>query len=338
MPTLRDVAKRAGVALSTVSAILNERPDCYASEETRRRVLEAAAELGYRPHLIARSLAKGKTDTIGLIVYGLTNPFFAYIVDEVEKAVRASGYHLLLCNNRDAQGMNDKVNLEIMIERRVDGVLLWASHDGYSIPLPNPDSLKVVVLGYRTADGTDYVALDRAYGTYLAARHLIELGHKRFGYLAPKNALSPQHPKLAGLLRALREEGLPEPLLLPTLDDSRLDGRIAAQKARDWHPRPTALLCYNDLLAIGAYWGLKDAGLSVPDDVALVGFDGIEESEYLVVPLTTVKQPILEMCQTAVHFLLNQIKGQVSEPQQVTLKPTLVVRQSSVGTRNLELL
>lgn len=293
---------------------------------------QAALEIAYRPNHIARSLASGKTDTLGLIVYEVSNPFFAQIVDHIELAARASGYRLMLCNSRPGGLANDQTNLELLIQCQVDGVLLWASSsapEGYRIPLAsNARPQNLVLLGHHAAEEMDYVALHRAAGSYQAARHLTDLGHSRLGYVAPHADLSPEHPKLAGMLRALREKGLPEPLLVPTDSDSRAAGRSAARRARTWHPQPTALLCYNDLIAIGVYWGLREAGLSVPDDVALVGFDGIEEGQYLDAPLTTVEQPVAEMCQTAMQFLVNRIEGRASGAQQRTLVPRLLVRQS----------
>lgn len=331
MATLADVARRAGVALSTVSAVLNNRPDCFVSEETRRRILKAAEELGYRPNYLARSLARGKTETLGLVIYEVINPYFARIADEVERAAREAGYQLLLCTNRDDPEFSDQANLELLYHRRVDGMLVWASRyppDGYIVPLPDEAKAKVVVLGYHTADGTDYVSVDRAEGTYRATRHLMALGHRQFGYLAPREDLRPDHPKLAGMLRALSEAGLPEPLLLPADGHFRRDGYQAALSAQEWRPRPTALICYNDLLAIGAYRGLREQGWKVPDDIALVGFDGIEDGEFLEVPLTTVAVPIGEMSQTAVQFLINRLEGRATERQQLILVPQLVVRQS----------
>lgn len=336
MATLADVARRAGVALSTVSAVLNNRPDCFVSEETRRRVLKAAEELGYRPNYLARSLARGKTETLGLVIYEVTNPYFAQIADEVEQAARSAGYQLLLCTNRDDPEFSDRANLELLYHRRVDGMLVWASRyspDGYIVPLPDEAKTKVVVLGYHTADGTDYVSVERTEGTYHATQHLIALGHQRFSYLAPKEDLYPEHPKLAGVLRALSEAGLPEPLLIPTDGHFRRDGYQAALRVQEWRPRPTALICYNDLLAIGAYRGLCEQGFKVPDDLALVGFDGIEDGEYLEVPLTTVAVPIRKMTQTAVQFLINRLEGRVTEQQRITLIPQLVIRQSCGAKR-----
>lgn len=331
MATLADVAKRAGVALSTVSAVLNNRPDCFVSAETRQRILKAAAELGYRPHYLARSLARGKTDTLGLVIYEVTNPYFARIADEVERAAREAGYQLLLCTNRDEPECSDRANLELLSQRRVDGILLWASRyppEGYTVPLPDEAKGRVVVLGYHTADGTDYVSVNRAEGTYRATQHLIALGHRQLGYLAPYGDLHPDHPKLAGVLQAVQEAGLPEPLLIPTDGHFRGDGYRAVQRAREWQPRPTALVCYNDLLAIGAHKGLRELGWRIPEDIAFVGFDGIEEGEFLEVPLTTVAVPIAEMSQTAVQFLINRLEGRAERPQQLTLAPRLVVRRS----------
>jgi len=127
MPTLADVAKRVGVALSTVSAVLNNRPDCFVSEETRQRILKAAEELGYRPNYLARSLAKGKTETIGLVIYEVANPYFARLADEIEREVRKAGYQLLLCTNRDGINVDDRSNLELLSNQRVDGILVWAN-------------------------------------------------------------------------------------------------------------------------------------------------------------------------------------------------------------------
>jgi DNA-binding LacI/PurR family transcriptional regulator len=152
--------------------------------------------------------------------------------------------------------------------------------------------------------------------------------------LAPREDLRRDHPKLAGILRALSEAGLPQPLLIPADGHFRRDGYQVALTAREWQPRPTALICYNDLLAIGAYRGLREQGLKVPDDLALVGFDGIEDGEFLEVPLTTVAVPIREMSQMAVQFLINRLEGRPTERQQITLIPSLVIRRSCGAQRS----
>lgn len=333
MPTLADVAKRAGVALSTVSAVLNNRPDCFVSEETRQRILKVAEELGYRPNYLARSLAKGKTDTIGLVIYEVSNPYFACLADEIEKETRQAGYQLLLCTTRDGMDIDDRSNLELLSNQRVDGILLWASRypaEGYTVPLPKKvkSRIPMVVLGYHTKDGTDYVSIDRDAGTYQAAKHLIALGHRRIGYLAPPWGMNPKHPKLEGILRALREEDLPDPILILTEGHTRLAGRLAVQTIKEQNLSPTALICYNDLLAIGAYRGLRDLGLSVPEDTALIGFDGIEDGEYLDPPLTTITVPVTTLSQIAVHFLLNRISGEAIDQQKEVVTPKLLVRGS----------
>lgn len=338
MATLADVARKAGVALSTVSGVLNNRSDCFVSPRTRQRILQAARELGYHPNYLARSLARGKTETIGLILYEVANPFFAQMADEVEKAVRQAGYQLLLCTTHDGSEARDRAHLELLSAQRVDGILLWASRypvEGYTVPLPDEVKKRVaiVVLGYHTADGTDYVSIDREAGTYQAARHLIALGHRRIGYLAPSWGMKGGYPKLEGIKRALKEEGLPEPLLMVAESHTRTAGRLAMRALGGQSPWPTALICCNDLLAIGAYWGLRDMGLLVPEDVALIGFDGIEEGEYAPVPLTTVVSPVEEMCQTAVRFLLQRLEGKTSGPQQAILTPSLVVRRSCGAPR-----
>jgi DNA-binding LacI/PurR family transcriptional regulator len=184
------------------------------------------------------------------------------------------------------------------------------------------------VIGYYTKDGTDYVAIDREAGTYRATKHLIELGHKRIGYIAPPWGMNPDHPKLVGIVKALREKGLPEPILITSDGHTRLAGRLAVQSFSTLSPRPTAIVCYNDLVAIGAYRGLRDLGLRVPEDVALIGFDGIEDGEYLDPPLTTVSVPVEALSQLAVQFLLNRINGEAKEPQQETIVPELLVRGS----------
>ncbi len=340
MPTLADVARRAGVALSTVSAVLNNRSDCFVSKKTRQRILKAAEELGYRPNYLARSLAKGKTETIGLVIYEVSNPYFACLADEIERHVQQAGYQLLLCTNRGVGEIDDRSNLELLSNQRVDGILLWASRyppEGYTVPLPKKvkSRLPIVVLGYRTLDKTDYVAIDREAGTYQATKHLIGLGHQRIGYLAPPWGATPDHPKFAGVRKALQEAGLPEPVIILSEGHTREAGRLAVKRFYEEHSLPTALVCYNDLVAIGAYRGLRDLGLRVPDDVALVGFDGIEEGEYLDPPLTSVVVPVATLSQRAVEFLLRRINGEAKSPQQEEIVPELLVR-GSCGTRENE--
>ena len=309
--TIADVARRAGVSTATVSRVLSGVGS--ARPATRDRVEAAARELGFRPSDVARSLKRQSTLTIGLLVSDIENPYFPQLVKAVEEAATAEGYAILLCSAGDDPD-REASYLDILVERRVDGIIVAASTIGLSQGawLAHPPVPVALVNTSVPSSGLPSVASDNRAGGRLAARHLRSLGHCRFGYLMPpvRNVDAPE--RLAGVREELSADGLavdePDPALrighgAPTVSG----GEVAMFELLERSPRPTAIVAYNDLMAIGAMRAIRRRRLRVPEDVSLVGFDDLALAAYVEPALTTLRQETAEMGRWAVASLTAQI-------------------------------
>lgn len=308
--TIADVARRAGVSTATVSRVLagvgRARPD------TRERVVGAARDLGYRPSGIARSLKLQTTRTLGLIVTDIENPFFPQLVRSVEDAARAAGYALLLCN-ADDDHERENGYLDLLLERRVDGLVIAASslvdrHRAWLDRSPIP----VVLINSTGAEGTGLpsIASDNRTGGRLAAEHLLGLGHRRLGVLlAPaRNTDGPE--RLAGVRDAVSAAGLdPDALRVASDEAGVAGGERAMAELLAGGPIPTGIVAYNDLMAIGAMRSIRSSGRAVPRDVSVVGFDDVDLAAYVEPALTTVAQSTAEMGRWAVERLTESLRG-----------------------------
>lgn len=334
-PTVRDVAARAGVSIATVSRAL--RGHANVDPRTRQRVEEAARTLNYRPSGVARSLRLRATRTIGLIVTDIENPYFPQIVSAVEDAARERGYSVLLADGR-RDPEREIESLEVLAERQVDGLIIASTaltlrHKARIRDVPCP---VVIVNGESTIAAVPAVLSDNESGGRLAAEHVLALGHRHLAYLAAPSAddravrerisgvraaMAVGDTALAGLTVVRAAEGVE-------------GGDVAAREALAADPRVTALLCYNDLTAIGAVRGLRAIGLRVPRDVSVVGFDDIEMASHVDPPLTTIRQATDEMGQWALTSLCQRIdNGREATAGQVGGKPGLTVRLPVVLVR-----
>jgi LacI family transcriptional regulator len=339
--SLREVAERAGVARGTVSSVLNNRArEARISPETQERVLRIAKEMGYRPNRLAQGLGKGRTNTIGLMIPGLRNPFFIGIMEIAEDRAFRAGYDVLADTAfqlRASYGRQSKLS-----GWPVDGMLIWTQPNlglvdylgGWTEEIP------VVYLGYARADDSDYVAIDRDTGVRQAMDHLRERGYKRIAYVYPWSGLQPADARYAIYADHCLQSGhQPERLDLEPLEQTDAMSTItqaglreAGLKTglklaqRDIADRPDAVLCHNDLVAVGLFHGLRRAGLRIPEDIAIVGFDGIDEGLYLEKPLTTVVSPSEDLVEVAIRILTDRLTlptNAVTEPRQITLPSTL---------------
>ncbi len=306
--TIGDVAERAKVSTATVSRVLagigRARP------ETEARVLAAARELDYRPSGVARSLKRRTTETLGLIVTDIENPYFPELVRAVEDAARAEGYAILLCNAAD-DPEREAGYLELLVERRVDGLIIAASSLGgrhaewlAAAPLP------VVLINTAAADvDLPSIHSDNRAGSQLAAQHLLDLGHRRFGYLMPPPRNVDAPVRLAGVRDALADAGLdPDSIAIAAGAPLVGGGEAAMLELLDRAPDVTAVLAYNDLMAIGALRAVRRRGGSVPGDVSVVGFDDVALAAYVDPPLTTLSQSTAEMGYWAVARLTERLR------------------------------
>ena len=305
--TIGDVALKAQVSTATVSRVLAGHG--RARPETRDRVFEAARELGYRPSGVARSLRQRATRTLGLIVTDIENPFFPQLVRAVEDAARDLGYAILLCNAAD-DPERESGYLDLLVDRWVDGVVIAASSLGGRHREWLADARLPIVLVNSTDPeiGLSSIASDNRAGGALAAVHLAELGHERFGLITapPRNVDATD--RLAGAREALRAAGIDgDRVLVATDDASVVGGERAATEILDRDRRVTALVAYNDLMAVGAMRAVRAAGLRIPSDVSVVGFDNVDLATYVDPPLTTIAQATSQMGHWAVTQLASEL-------------------------------
>ncbi len=333
--TIADVAARAGVSTATVSRVLSGIGG--ARPATRERVVEAARVLGYRPSGIARSLKLRTTRTYGLIITDIENPFFPQLVRAVEDAARADGYAILLCNAADDPD-REGAYLDLLVDRRVDGVIIAASSLGGRHREWLDDAPLPVVLVNCSAPGIRLpsIASDNVAGGKLAAQHLVNLGHRRIGALtAPaRNVDAPD--RLEGVRSALEAAGLDAGAIpVATGDAGVAGGERAMRELLGAAPDTTGVVAYNDLTAIGAIRAVRASGRIVPDNVSVVGFDDVDLAAFVDPPLTTVAQSTADMGRWAVARLAEAVARNGAGPAdagptaEVILPVRLVVRAST---------
>jgi LacI family transcriptional regulator len=329
--TLQDVAIRAGVSLGTASNVLNA-PSIVA-KETRERVERVMAEIGYVRDGAARQLSGGKSYAIGLVVFDVGNPHFATVARAVEDTVRDLGYLVILC---DAGGSveRERRDLALLEEQRVAGILYTAvdNRESRSIARLRQRGIPVVRIGaLRGPRDRCCVATDHRRGGWLAAQHLIDLGHTRIGMISGPKALVPNAHRREGFLEALAQVGLK----LDGRDDveaaemTMATGEEAAHRLFAGKSRPTAVFCHNDLLALGALRALASRGLRVPQDVAVLGDDDIPFAEMSMVPLSSMKPQTYAVAQTAAELLLEEMADGGHEHQRIAFEPEVVARAST---------
>lgn len=330
--TIQDVAKKARVSVTTVSRVLNG--SLAVRPQTKEWVLRVVKELGYSPNLLARSLKNRTSHTIGLVVDNIANPFFAEMAKGIEDLAGSKGYSLFLCNTDQSfsRGLN---HLAVLQKRGVDGIIYASIGLDAEGVLPariralQKDGVATVLVGQQApGQESNVIRTDDEAGADQAGAHLIGLGHRRIAYVGgPDTFINRLRQK--GFERACREHGLAiDPGLMVT-SNFRVEGGLTATKALLSTPeRPTAVFLANDLMAIGAVQAAKEAGLRVPQDLAVVGFDDISLASYLDPPLTTVRMPKYELGRQAVAKLL-QIMAGASPGGEVILATELVVRRSS---------
>lgn len=329
--TLRDVAWEAGVSINTVSRALNDRPEIHP--DTKERVLKATAKLGYKPNKLARGLRSNKTEIIGVIVGDIANPFFSTVVQGIGKKAKSLGYSLILQDTGEDYKAEEEA-VGIMQYEQVDGVLLTpVQTDKKSVQLLQEAGIPFVLLARYFADiDTDYVVADDAQGGYLATVHLIERGHKRIVFINGPTYTSSARERMEGYTQALREHGIAiDSQLIRTYALTMEAGYVHAKDIlRKVKPRPTAFFAFSDFVALGIMQALREKGIKVPKDMAVVGYDDIAFASCLEVPLTTVMMPKREMGRKAVEILVKKIeqKGTVGR-WQVEMPVELVIRKSS---------
>jgi len=333
MVTLKDIARRVGKSITTVSRALNGYDD--VNSETKRKIEEVAKEMGYKPNIVAQRLQKQKADTIGFIIptFGprFSDPFFSEFLAGVGNKASDLGFDLLVSTQPPGEKEHEAYS-KMMNSRRVDGfIIVRTRSDDNRIKELLKRNFPFTVFG-RTEDNNSYPYIDEdgAYGMRLIANHLVKLGHTKIGCISPDPKLMFTSTRIKGLKEGLASHNI-------HINDSRFKigdltqrgGYVQCKELLNEPDPPTAIVACNDLMAFGAISAAQDMGLEVGVDVTITGFDDIPLAEFSHPPLTTVHQPIYKIGGLVCEMLIKIIEGQKLEEEHILLKPTLIIRESS---------
>ena len=348
--TLADIARLAGVVPMTASRAINQ--SGYVSVQVRRRVMRAAQKLNYRPNVLARRLKGQRLRAVGIMLPDIANPFSAELVAGIQQILEAAGYTIFIAtSNRSV--LQEKAGLHAFVDHRVDGVVVatrGTQIGNETITELARRRIPVVTVGRPIErSAVDYVTADHWKGSFHAVRHLIELGHRRIGFLGINHEDSRMLRRFQGYAAALEAAGLPLIKELIAGPDggpayaTQDDGYNAMLRLAQIRERPTAVFARNDYTAIGAMRAAHEMGLSVPGDLAIAGFDNIPLAAFATPPLTTVEQPIAAQGRQAARFLLERMEGRYhGKRQSVCFDCRLIIRGSTnpttSGTSNLRTL
>lgn len=341
--TLSDIAATIGVAPMTVSRVVNGTG--YVSDETRERVMQVVAEMNYRPNGLARNLKRQRTETVGLVLGDISNPYSTEIANAVREGLSARGFNLFICISEHS-AKEDIAAFDSLVDHNVDGMIVAtrSNKEGDERLAGIADrNVPVVVVGRDFHHNlVDSIAADNFSGGFDATRHLIDLGHKRIGFIGASYSNRGNLKRLQGYLAALTEHGL-------AVDERLITGRKETisevpgysteamgyegmKRLLSLPKRPTAVFARNDFTAVGAMTAIKEAGLEIPADIAIVGFDDTPLAIHTLPPLTTVRQPMRLQGQLAAELLLNRISDkEVFKSENRILECELIVRQSTVA-------
>jgi LacI family transcriptional regulator, galactose operon repressor len=330
-PTMRDVARLAEVSIATVSAVVNK--TSVVSSKRAERVIKAMEALDYHADQIARSLKTGRTQTVGMILPDVTNPFYPEVIIGAEEVARASQYSVILCNTNEDPAQEQQ-QLNTLFSHRVDGVLIACSDPAISFDRLMRRRFPIVCFdripfGFRG----DTVSTDNFQGAYEATNFLIQLGHKRIAMLAGRTELSTHLARLEGHRKAMLAARL------PVLDEQFFTGGMQATAGYDFGRHlfdlpdpPTAVFCTNNKLLLGFVTAMREAGVSCPKAISVVGYDDFAWTENFYPRLTVVAQPARELGRQAMNLLLERIQGNMEAPSRnITLKPELRIRESATS-------
>ncbi|HBY57525.1 MAG TPA: LacI family transcriptional regulator [Candidatus Atribacteria bacterium] len=327
--TIEHIAQLANVSKATVSRVINNSPK--VTSKTRERVIKAIKETGYYPNVTARRLTTNKAETIGLIIPSpqdktFGNPFYTEILRGFTHQAKIEGYDLLLFINEHQFNYS-----QLFHDRRVDGLLLVGVNRGdKGIIQLSENKFPYILTGKIDYEKANYVDAENRKGAYQAVTYLVNSGHKRIGYLGGSFDFVFNQERFEGYLQALKEHNLEygKELTMESINTEE-SGYEAMRKLLEASSIPTAVFVANDLDAIGAMKAIKEKGLKIPEDIAVIGFDDIQLASYTEPTLTTVRQPIYEMGTTAISLLVQLIKGKKEGPLKIELPTQLIIRESS---------
>lgn len=327
--TIKDIAMMAGVSYATVSRALSGSPE--VSESTRERILALCQHVGYTPNVIARSMIKKNTFSIGMILPDISNPFFSEIALYAEECANANGYNIFICNShRDPE--KEQNYFQLLASRQVDGIIFHPSSASYA-QREYINRMPTVILGDNLgAVAQNIVHFDNRKGAYLGTRHLIELGHRDIALLAIKRNSISHNIRLEGFLSAIQEAGVHYRVLDSPYSNSSIEHgyEIAKKFFMEEKKLPTAVFAITDTMALGVIKAADEVGIRIPDDISLIGYDNITYSSLPKIMLTTVETPKKQLGEEAVNLLIDVIqhKEERREMQEIVLQPSLMERET----------
>lgn len=328
--SIKDIARLAGVSHSTVSRALHNSPLIPA--ETAGRIRKIADEQGYMPSAVARSLVTSKTEAIGVVVTSIADPFNGEVVAGIEELANEHGYTVILATSQ-ASAAREVAVVRSFQARRVDGVLVASSRVG-ALHTPLLSELKIPIVLLNNQHPSAYVhsvRFDNVSGAHRAARHLIELGHHRIAYLGDKFGLHSDAERYEGFCNMMAEAGMVVDGQIVVHGDGKPEAAAAAaRQLLALREPPTAILCYNDMSALGVLRQAAMEGIAVPEELSVTGFDDIFFADYLQPPLTTVRQPMRELGRRAMELLLSILRGEEND-KTLLIEGELIVRGSTAA-------
>lgn len=330
--TIKDIARECDLSITTVSLVLNGKPNKISSQNAQL-ILDTARKLNYNRNQLAVGLVKKKSNTIGLIVPDIANIFFAEMAKGVEDMGRENGYNVIFCNSHDKHSL-ELEDINTLVGRGVDGILIVLSSESYG--KTGEDSIRhlsehgiptVIVDCFDKQNLFSTIAVDNFKGSMMAMEHLLELGHRRIACITGPLGPKLNEERFLGYKGALDKYDIPYDANLVYEGDFKYNsGFDAVEKLMPY--QPTAIFCHNDMMAYGTLISLKNRNLNVPKDISVIGFDDIFYSSIIEVPLTTVQQPVNELGRRAVEILTEEIRTPKTKKQEILLEPKLIIRNS----------
>lgn len=328
--TIKDIARMADVSIATVSRVINHKNE-GVSEETRSRILRIVKETDYYPNRIARGLVTKKTNILGLILPDITNPFFPGIARGVEDTASKYGYNIILCNS-DNKSEKEETYINILTENNVDGIIC-TSVTGFNNERMKKHKQKKIPFVFLDRslyrENIPVVYSDGTYGMYEMVKYVIKEGHRRIAYISGPEDNSSSAQRMTGYRQAIQMAGIPyDPDIVAIGSYQIKDGNECMRRLLESGHDFTAVVCANDLMAVGALDELKSREIKVPEEISITGYDDIYAAGITSPKLTTVAQPVYEMGCYAVEQLVGLIRGEKLVQSEIRLKPELIIRQS----------
>lgn len=330
--TMKEIAKKLGVSVSTISRALKDSPELHP--ETKRKIVEMAKEMNYQPNLLAQSLRISRSKTLGVIVPEITSHFFASCISGIQDYANKRGYNVMICQSNESIEQ-EKVNIRTLVSSQVDGLLISLSREtnqfDHLYDLYNREINFVLFDRVQEDIPVSKVTFNDAGGAYQVTHHLLEGNNRRIVYVSGPEDMYISKKRKEGYLKALAEYGIEKDPLLIKISDLTLEDNVrVAREIAEMDPRPDAVFCMIDPVAVDVLTEWKSMGIKIPEDMALAGFTNNPTAAVVEPPLTTVAQPGYEMGKLAVTHLLDQLDGLASEdPISIVLETTLIPRKSS---------